>query len=91
MKPKLNNFHPSNRHGSGYDFQALQGACPELSNYLQTNPTGQLTIDFANPMAVKVFNQALLQKDYGIHGWDLPEGALCPPVPTRLIGRPTGV
>ena len=44
---------------------------------------GQLTLDFANPEAVRVLNRALLRADYGIEGWDIPPGYLCPPVPGR--------
>jgi 23S rRNA (adenine1618-N6)-methyltransferase len=46
-------------------------------------PHGGLTVDFADPAAVKALNRALLVEGYGVQGWDLPTGYLCPPVPGR--------
>ncbi|HLP30068.1 MAG TPA: 23S rRNA (adenine(1618)-N(6))-methyltransferase RlmF, partial [Geothrix sp.] len=46
-------------------------------------PHGGATIPFADAMAVKALNRALLQEAYGIRGWDIPEGYLCPPIPGR--------
>src|SRR5690606_3384903 len=43
---------------------------------------GQETLDFADPRAVTLLNQALLQQ-YGIREWAIPTGYLCPPVPGR--------
>src|SRR5690606_36773099 len=40
-------------------------------------------LDFSQTAAVLALNQALLQEQYGILGWTLPEGYLCPPVPGR--------
>ncbi|WP_306599328.1 23S rRNA (adenine(1618)-N(6))-methyltransferase RlmF [Geothrix sp. 21YS21S-2] len=79
-KPGL---HPRNRHRERYDIPALVEACPELSPFLRPNPLGEPTIDFADPAAVRTLNRALLASAYGIRGWDLPGGFLCPPVPGR--------
>ena len=88
-KPGL---HPRNRDLAGYDFAALAAASPGLARYLITTPAGTpgttkptagTSIDFANPAAVKAFNRALLVHHYGISGWDIPAGYLCPPIPGR--------
>ncbi|MBK8725376.1 MAG: 23S rRNA (adenine(1618)-N(6))-methyltransferase RlmF [Holophagaceae bacterium] len=79
-KPGL---HPRNRHRLGYDFPALVKACPWLGGFLKVNPSGGATIDFADPEAVRALNRALLEVDYGVPGWAIPPGYLCPPVPGR--------
>ncbi len=62
---------------------ALVKVQPSLARFLRVAPTGDRTIDFADPEAVKVLNRALLQEVYGIQGWDIPAGYLCPPIPGR--------
>lgn len=79
-KPGL---HPRNRHATGYDFPVLLKAHPELGRFVVRAPHGGPSIDFADPMAVRALNRALLAEAYGIRGWELPEGYLCPPVPGR--------
>lgn len=79
-KPGL---HPRNRHAAGYDFPRLRAAVPALAPFLRTAPHGGPTIDFADPAAVRALNAALLAEAYGIRGWDLPPGCLCPPIPGR--------
>jgi 23S rRNA (adenine1618-N6)-methyltransferase len=79
-KPGL---HPRNRHRDRYDFPALEQSSPALSAFLRPGPHGETTVDFADPMAVKALNQALLAHFYGVKQWDIPEGFLCPPVPGR--------
>jgi 23S rRNA (adenine1618-N6)-methyltransferase len=76
-------LHPRNRHQSRYDFPALIAACPELEAFVRTSPRGEPTIDFADPLAVRALNQALLASFYQISHWDIPQGFLCPPVPGR--------
>lgn len=76
-------LHPRNRHRGQYDFPALCLAVPELKVHLTKNPKGQWTIDFANPLAVKLLNKALLALHYGVTYWDIPQGFLCPPIPGR--------
>lgn len=56
---------------------------PALGPFLRPAPHGGLSLDFANPEAVKTLNRALLREAYGVRDWDLPPGALCPPVPGR--------
>jgi 23S rRNA (adenine1618-N6)-methyltransferase len=76
-------LHPRNRHQGHYDFPKLIKGCPELGQFVITNPYGKESIDFANPAAVRVFNRALLKSFYGIAHWDIPADYLCPPVPGR--------
>jgi 23S rRNA (adenine1618-N6)-methyltransferase len=58
-------------------------ASPELEPFLRRAKHGGPSIDFADPEAVKTLNGALLAEAYGIRGWDLPPGYLCPPIPGR--------
>ena len=76
-------LHPRNSHQAGYDFPALTSSYPTLSNYVKTNDHGNLSIDFANPLAVNALNTALLKHHYNIVNWHIPQGALCPPIPGR--------
>lgn len=81
--PTKPGLHSRNRFRVRYDLPALTETVPELGPFLQANPLGEPTIDFADPRAVKLLNQALLAHHYGIRGWDIPEGYLCPPIPGR--------
>ncbi|MFZ6768442.1 23S rRNA (adenine(1618)-N(6))-methyltransferase RlmF [Undibacterium sp. Di26W] len=76
-------LHPRNRHQGRYDFAALIKAEPALLSCLTENPAGEATINFADPLAVKLLNKALLQSSYGVREWDIPPENLCPPVPGR--------
>jgi len=83
-KPAHKKLHPRNIHNTGYDFQALISSSPRFEPYVKKNAYGNLSIDFADPAAVKALNAALLKHDYGIDHWDIPDGALCPPIPGRV-------
>lgn len=76
-------MHPRNPHQGRYDFTALVTAVPELERHLRPSPSGDPTIDFADPLAVTALNRALLRRFYHISNWDLPPGYLCPPIPGR--------
>lgn len=76
-------LHPRNRHAGHYDLHALAALCPALQPHIISAADGSATLDFAHPQAVKLLNKALLQQQYQILGWDIPEGYLCPPVPGR--------
>lgn len=80
LKPGL---HPRNRFRERYDFPALITACPSLAACVRPAPHGELSLDFADPLAVKTLNQALLKQAYGLEYWDIPPGYLCPPIPGR--------
>lgn len=75
--------HPRNRHQGRYDFGRLVQADPALAGHLVTTPRGEASVDFHDPVAVRALNRAILRADYGIAHWDLPDGALCPPIPGR--------
>ncbi|WP_076414111.1 23S rRNA (adenine(1618)-N(6))-methyltransferase RlmF [Shewanella sp. UCD-KL12] len=77
-------LHQRNLHRDGYDFDKLTQACPVLTPFVRPNPYGKLSIDFADPQAVKALNFALLKSDYQIEFWDIPQGFLCPPIPGRV-------
>ena len=79
-KPGL---HPRNRHSRRHDFGRLVTVSPELRGWLRPAPHGGLSLDFADPAAVRALNRALLADAYGIRSWDIPAGYLCPPVPGR--------
>ncbi len=79
-KPGL---HQRNLHRNGYDFGDLLRVSPELKAFVYVNKYGARAIDFSDSRAVKVFNQTLLRRFYGVESWDVPENHLCPPVPGR--------
>jgi 23S rRNA (adenine1618-N6)-methyltransferase len=76
-------MHPRNRFRGGYDFASLVAVSPKLRAWVRANPHGDASIDYADPAAVLALNQALLRQAYGIATWDIPPGALCPPIPGR--------
>jgi len=79
-----NILHPRNLHRSRYDFELLIANCPELKNHVAINIHGSETIDFSNPVSVKLLNKALLQTYYDIQNWSIPKNYLCPPIPGRV-------
>lgn len=82
--PKLiTSLHPRNLHQGRYDLEGLADASAELRKFIFTNEFGNLTLDFANPKAVKSLNQALLKHFYQVEFWEIPDGFLCPPIPGR--------
>ena len=76
-------LHPRNKHAGRYDFAQLVAASPELAAYVAANAYGDESIDFADPLAVRALNRALLKHSYGVTGWNLPAQYLCPPIPGR--------
>lgn len=86
MKAKISlpSLHPKNKHQGRYDFKELKIKNPNLSPFIKKNNfTGDETIDFSNPEAVKELNRALLKSYYQVKFWDIPKGFLCPPIPGR--------
>lgn len=81
--PEKTRLHPRNKNRESYDLDALKVAVPQLAEHITPNKYGAESIDFANPMAVKLLNKALLHHYYGIENWDFPEENLCPPIPGR--------
>ncbi|MDP2453169.1 MULTISPECIES: 23S rRNA (adenine(1618)-N(6))-methyltransferase RlmF [unclassified Kaistella] len=76
-------LHIRNKNRERYDLDALKIAVPELADHITTNKYGAESVDFANPVAVKLLNKALLNHYYGIKNWDFPEDNLVPPIPGR--------
>ena len=76
-------LHPRNKNRERYDLKALALSNPELKNYIKPNKLGVNSVDFSNPIAVKLLNKALLNYYYGIKYWDFPSENLCPPIPGR--------
>ncbi len=76
-------LHARNRNQERYDLGALISATPELANHIKPNKYGEDSIDFSNPIAVRLLNQALLKHYYGINHWEFPKENLCPPIPGR--------
>lgn len=82
--PKIKSgLHPRNRNRERYNFSELIKASPGLEPFVGKNTYSDESIDFANPDAVKVLNQALLKYHYQLEYWDIPVGYLCPPIPGR--------
>ena len=76
-------LHPRNRFNTRYDFPQLIACSPALAAFVKPNAFGEDSIEYANPLAVKALNQALLKQAYGLQHWDIPPGYLCPPIPGR--------
>ncbi len=76
-------LHVRNKNRGSYDLAALIAAMPELAAYVKPNKFGDDSVDFSNPIAVKLLNKALLNHYYGIKHWDFPDENLCPPIPGR--------
>lgn len=76
-------LHIRNKHRHGYDFAQLIKAVPEFSAFVKRNQYGNLSIDFADPDAVRMLNKALLLTYYQLSYWDIPNDYLCPPIPGR--------
>jgi 23S rRNA (adenine1618-N6)-methyltransferase len=76
-------LHPRNRNRDRYDVAALVTCLPDLAAFVKKSKSGNDTIDFAKPEAVKLLNRALIMHYYGLKAWDFPDKNLCPPVPGR--------
>ncbi|MGJ8692970.1 MAG: 23S rRNA (adenine(1618)-N(6))-methyltransferase RlmF [Thalassotalea sp.] len=77
-------LHPKNRFNRKYDFKLLQQALPALKNHLIKTKLGEVSLEFANPLAVIALNKALLMTAYHLQYWQIPSQNLCPAVPGRL-------
>lgn len=77
-------LHPRNQHSDGYDFKRLVAHTLKLEAFMINSLTCQPTIDFQDPRAVRMLNQALLRTHYDIEFWGIPVGYLCPPIPGRV-------
>ncbi len=82
-KEQKSRLHPRNKNIGQYDLNALASTSSALKKYIFFNKYGNQSIDFSNPIAVKLLNKALLNYYYGIKSWDFPDENLCPAVPGR--------
>jgi len=80
---KGSKLHPRNKHHGRYDLNQLVKVNPPLDKHIVKSIRNEDTVDFSNPEAVKLLNEALLKHHYGINYWNIPEGYLCPPIPGR--------
>ena len=76
-------LHVRNKNRERYDLGALMTTNPELADYVKPNKYGEDSVDFSNPIAVKLLNKALLNHYYGVKNWEFPDKNLCPPIPGR--------
>ena len=77
-------MHNNNKHKDGYNFEELIIDSPILAKYVIKNEYNNLSIDFSDYESVYNLNKALLKKYYGILNWEIPNNALCPPIPSRV-------
>lgn len=76
-------LHIRNKNREQYDLEALVASVPALGEHIKPNKFKEDSVDFANPDAVKLLNQALLKHYYAIENWDFPADNLVPPIPGR--------
>ena len=76
-------MHPKNLHNAPYNFEELCKTHPLLQDFVHINSFGKETIDFSTPEAVLNLNKAILKHHYQLTDWNIPEGYLCPPIPSR--------
>ncbi|MFT4645654.1 MAG: 23S rRNA (adenine1618-N6)-methyltransferase [Planctomycetota bacterium] len=76
-------IHKRNKHVGNYNFAELIEILPKLGKFVKLNKYKNESIDFFDPIAVKMLNKALLKKHYGIENWNIPPDFLCPPIPGR--------
>jgi 23S rRNA (adenine1618-N6)-methyltransferase len=76
-------LHPKNIHNSFYDFKELIKSSSALKEFVFVNQHEIETIDFANEKAVLELNKSLLSHHHNVKNWSIPEGYLCPPIPSR--------
>jgi len=82
-KQEKSRLHSRNKNREKYDIGALLISNPKLEDHIIPNRSGEKSIDFSNPLSVKILNQALLNHYYGIKSWEFPDENLCPPIPGR--------
>lgn len=80
---KESRLHPRNKNRERYDLEALKKVNSELEKHVKRNKFGVKSLDFSNPIAVKLLNKALLNHYYGIKYWEFSDDNLCPPIPGR--------
>jgi len=77
-------MHTKNPFLKNYNFDVLISSNLDLKKHVFVNEYGNKTIKFADNIAVKALNKALLTHYYRLNFWDIPQQNLCPPIPGRL-------
>jgi 23S rRNA (adenine1618-N6)-methyltransferase len=65
------------------NFDYLASIYPNFSQYVYKNKFGGYSIDWRDKKALKELNKVLLDYDFGISYWDIPDGFLIPSIPSR--------
>ena len=60
-------LHPRNRNREKYNLSALVEVVPELTNYIVPNKAGEDSVDFSNPKAIRLLNQAIFHYYYDVN------------------------
>ncbi|CAH0585647.1 unnamed protein product [Chrysodeixis includens] len=80
----LNKYmHPRNIYKTPPDFEKLASIYPEFSAISNADVTGKVTINFKDPLALRVLTKCLLKSDFNLDV-DIPESRLVPTLPLRL-------
>eukprot|EP00928_Gymnodinium_smaydae_P037038 TRINITY_DN25781_c0_g1_i1.p1 TRINITY_DN25781_c0_g1~~TRINITY_DN25781_c0_g1_i1.p1 ORF type:complete len:377 (+),score=44.89 TRINITY_DN25781_c0_g1_i1:29-1132(+) len=76
-------MHIRNRHRDYLDYRDLASRQTSLKPFVFVNAWGGASIDYSNQEALQELTRCLLADFYGVVGWQIPAGYLCPPVPQR--------
>lgn len=80
----LNKYmHPRNIYKTPPNFEKLAALYPEFSAISNADVTGKVTINFKDPLALRVLTKCLLKSDFNLDV-DIPESRLVPTLPLRL-------
>ena len=74
---KLSPHHPRSVHNAYESYDKLAAEFP----YLLPALVSSNRINYSDATSQILLTKALLEKHYGVSGWDIPRGVLCPPVP----------
>ncbi len=80
IQKKKKGLHKRNPHNQRYNFPELISTTPLLKQFTAENKHGDISIDFADPAAVKMLNKALLHHFYKIILMEVP-----PPASQQLL------
>ena len=76
-------FHMRNKYQGRYDFDILKRSNPNLVT-IKNSYNNDDTIDYSDANSVRQLNKAILLSHYdNIKYWDIPDGYLVPPIPSR--------
>ena len=72
-------------HSSQPDFVAIAQKCPYLKPFLIPLGSNRATIDFKSWDATVALTRALLESDYGIVDWNIPQGLFPYRIPPEIL------